>query len=294
MNAPDFHTVRLTGLGSSDAAPACGVSRFRTAFDVYQEKRGETRGAEENDAMRFGTLLEPVILDEFERRSGLMILRKPPVARSVDHPFMLAHLDAVTEQTGPAAANAVVEAKCSRSGEGFGEPGTADIPIDYLVQTHHQMIVVGCTLAFVPVLIAGSDFRIYEIPFDQGLGDLIVANEATLWDRIQRADPPEIDPDAPGALDLIRRVYRGTNGKRVRATSSDEHWRAVFHEATAKREKYATTADGAKAHLLLEMGDNAELEFADGATLRRKLITVKGYTVEPREQIDARFIKAKD
>lgn len=298
MNAPDFHAERLTGLGSSDAAAACGVSRFRSRLDVYLEKRGEVARVDEpNEPQRFGKLLEPIVVAEFARRTSIRVEPAPPMIRSKAYPFMIAHLDAeVTPTLADAIAKqyAIVEAKCSRTGEGFGEAGTADVPIDYLVQTHHQMICAGAVIAYVPVLIAGMDFRIYEVPFDPELGEMIVENESRLWDQIQRGEPPEVDPQSPDALRLIRKLYPGTNGEILRASGTDESWRTVYHDAVAKRDKYSTAADCAKAHLLLTMGEAALLEFADGQSLRRKQVEVKGYTVEPRTQIDARFIKPKD
>lgn len=287
MNDSTFHAARLTGIGSSDAPVACGVSPWRSQRELYLEKRGEGEPTEETEPMRFGSLLQPIVLAEFARRSGLAIEAEPPLIRSAAYPFMLAHLDA-------RADGAVVEAKTARSGDGWGVIGSSDIPLDYVIQTHHQMIVADVRLAFVPVLIAGSDFRVYEVPFDPELAAMIVERESEFWQRVQSADPPPIDADAPGALEIVRKVFRGTDGRKLRSSSAEEHWLAVYREALAKRETYAAVVDSAKAHLLLEMGDAAELAFSDGTVLRRKLVNVKGYTVEAREQIDARFIKGKE
>jgi hypothetical protein len=114
------------------------------------------------------------------------------------------------------------------------------------------------------------------------------------WWHVEHDKAPQVNPDAPEAVSILRKVYPGTNGQRIAATEDLEAWRAVYHDSISWRGKYETTADAAKAHLLAAMGEAAELKFADGKVFRRKLVPVKGYTVEPREQIDARFVNDKE
>ena len=77
------------------------------------------------------------------------------------YPFMLASLDGFTDD------NRVVEIKTARSGKGWGEPGSNEIPDYYILQVQHYMIVTGFEVTDVPVSIAGGSPELYEVPADK-------------------------------------------------------------------------------------------------------------------------------
>jgi len=186
MNAPDFHATRLTGLGGSDAAPALGLSPWKTPLQLYLEKIGEGEPVEETDAMLFGKLLEPVVRGEYIRRTGRNVIFGQPAVRDFERPFMLANLDGYTIDDGPR----VVEVKTARTDHGWGEEGSDDVPQAYLLQVTHYMIVACADVADIAVLFGGSDFRIYTVPRKQALCDLLIEGERRFWDAVQRRDPP--------------------------------------------------------------------------------------------------------
>lgn len=192
-----FLTERQTGLGGTDAAPALGVSKWKSALDVYLDKRGELPPLEDNAAMYWGRALEPLVRQEYERATGVPV-RVPDFLRHPEHGWIVGHLDGQRSDDGR-----VVEIKTARSGDGWGEPGSADIPADYVCQVHHYMILTGAQLADVAVLIGGSDFRVYTVPFDAELGGMIVDAERELWQRIERGEPPE-----PRTLADVSSMYR--------------------------------------------------------------------------------------
>lgn len=282
-----FLANRLTGIGGSDAAVALGVSPFRTALELYLEKRGEIPPTEETPPMLWGRLLEPVIRQHYAERTG-RVVRVPPFMRHPRHEFVTCHADGVTDD------KRLFEAKASRTGEGWGEPGSDAIPQFYLIQVQHNMLVTGLSIADVAVLIGGQDFRTYEVPVDTELQEMILEGEADFWTRVKESRPPEPDYTSPTTTALIRRMFPGTTGEQLVATPAQEEWRRVHDEAAALAGMYATTAENAKAHLLYAMRGAAVLTFSDGKAIRRKEVSKKGYTVEPSKYIDARFVNHKE
>jgi len=284
-----FHADRLTGLGGSDAAAALGVSPWKTALELYLEKRGELAPFEGNEATRWGMLLEPVVRQEYAERTGRIVRVPEGVLRAAgNRDFMLAHPDGITDD------GRLYEGKTARSPEGWGEPGTDQVPQGYLLQVQHYMLVTAMPVADIAVLIGGSDFRMYEIPADRELQEMIADGEHDFWMRVQKGEPPEPDFEAPTARELVRRMYPGTNAERIAATPAHMHWRQVYEEAQRKAGEYEKAAEIAKTHLLYEMKEAAALAFPDGKVLRRKLAMKKGYTVEPSQYIDARFVNDKE
>ena len=79
--------TRSTGLGGSDAAVACGVSRWKTPYQLYLEKRGEVPPIEQTEPMRWGHLLEPLVRQEYSERTGRVVRLPSDTLRHPEHTF---------------------------------------------------------------------------------------------------------------------------------------------------------------------------------------------------------------
>lgn len=55
---------RRKGIGGSDIAAIVGLDPFRSAYDVYLDKIGEAEPVEDNDFMKWGRLLEPLVANQ--------------------------------------------------------------------------------------------------------------------------------------------------------------------------------------------------------------------------------------
>lgn len=286
MDRELFLKERMTGIGGSDAAAALGLSPWRQPLELYMEKRGEIPPSDETEPMRWGTLLEPVIRQEYANRTGREVIQ-PPMLRHAKHAFMIVHVDGITKD------DRIFEAKTARSSEGWGEPGTDAVPMAYTLQLQHSMLVAELHVSDLAVLIGGNDFRLYEIPADRELQEMMVEGEAVFWNHVQQGKPPEPDYEAPSTLGLIRRLYPGTDGTRMVATEEQERWRKVMEEAQAKADALQAVADGSRSRLLWDMQESALLAFADGKALRRRQVNRKAYSVEATSYVEARVVADK-
>ena len=291
MNRDQFLKERMVGIGGSDAAPILlGSTSYRTALDVYLEKRGEVApDVEETDAQRFGRLIEPVLREEYARRHGCTVEKPTALRRHPKHEFVIGNPDGLVigEKRG-------WEGKTARTDNGWGEPGTDQIPQAYLIQVQHYMLLEAIPVWDVSVLIGGQDYREYEVPADRELHEMILDAEAEFWQRVQRGDPPAPDFTSPLAIHALKRLYPGTNGETIIATPQQEAMRMVMEEAIERAKVAESTADGAKAMLLWDMGENALMKFNNGTCLRRKQAHRKAYCVGALDYIDARIVKDKE
>jgi putative phage-type endonuclease len=281
-----FHQDRATGIGGSDAAAVLGLSAWKTPLDVYLEKVGLAQPSEDTAATKWGRLLEPAVRQEYSERTGFTVTQPRELRRSEKYPFMIAHPDGLV--IDPRRG---YEGKTARTDHGWGEPGTDEVPQDYLIQVQHYMVVEVIPVWDVAVLIGGQDYRQYEIPADRELQELIIEAEHDLWQRVQRGEPPDPTWQHANTMAAIRKLYPGTNGKTVDASEKQVQLRAVMEEAAERASIAERVADGTKAMLLWDMKDNAVLRFPDGRVLRRKEVQRKGYTVEATSYMDARFAK---
>jgi putative phage-type endonuclease len=223
MDRQEWLEARRKGIGATDAAAILGLSRWRTAIDVYEDKLGISPEKPATPAMQWGLALEDAIADAYQAETGRRVrrggLRRAHHVR--DFP-MLATIDRLTHLSDEPVRN--VELKTSRSDDGFADrDGWRDVhpslrvPAAYYVQVQHQMEVLDVDVSDVAVLFGGSDFRIYEIPRDREYGVDLRVEEGAFWrDHVLRGIYPPAGAD--DLANLARRWSRSTDDERV-ATS---------------------------------------------------------------------------
>ena len=74
----EWLAYRRKGIGGSDAAAVLGISPFMTARDLYYDKLGISAQSDEENwvAKEIGHLLEPLVANIFERRTGLKVYQR--------------------------------------------------------------------------------------------------------------------------------------------------------------------------------------------------------------------------
>lgn len=191
MNTRD----RKSGLGASDAAPACGLSKWKTPLQLYKEKTGEAPDSfKETLAVQLGSALEPFILQQLVRDRKVELSQLQRQFFDPNRSWRWATVDAIAD------GKALVEAKNSMYGHEFTE---TDIPMQYAVQVAHSLGCTGLQMALVPVLIGVSELRVYEIQRDDELIDLITAREEEFWQRVMDRTPPD-----PVSVAEANQLYR--------------------------------------------------------------------------------------
>ena len=281
MNArEDWLKARTTGIGGSDVAAILGLSKWKTPLQVYQEKRGEIAPQADNDAMRWGRYLEPVVRQAYADETGNEVRVIDQIVRHPIYEHMIANLDGfVIPEAGP---RRVFEAKTARTADGWGEPGSDQIPQPYLLQVQHYMAVTGFIVADVAVLIGGSDFRLYEVPEDRELQEMLVGAEHDFWQRVQRGDPPE----PVTVADAVARWGRSSRADLVMADDAALAAVKQLHALKARRVEMDAEEDAARAIVMKTLGESDTLVDPAG----RALCTWKASA--PPMRFDAAALKA--
>lgn len=280
-----------SGVGASDAGIIAGFSQWKSPVELWLEKRGdiEQDDISEKPQIVWGNKLEAVVGEAFAEVTGLAVRRRPECLRHPDYPWMLCHLDFET-----AVIAAPVECKAIRYADGqeWGPTGTDEVPPTYLLQCNHQMAVTGASVAYLAVIIAGSDFRWYCIPRDEELIAMLIEQEQTFQQCVVSGERPDLDLNAPGALSIVKKLYPGTNGQSTVLPEEAWNYHQVLTASKAMIKNHTAAADGAKAHLLSLMGESAIGYLPDGTVYTRKQICKGAYEVGPSIYIDFRHGKA--
>jgi len=279
MNAPDklaaFHAERLTGLGGSDIGAILGLSKFRTPVDVWAEKTGRIAPQESNLQMRFGTYAEEFVAQEYAAATGKRVQRFNPMLRHPTAP-LIGHVDRLVIPDGAKVAShkseirtdCLLECKtasafAAMNAAEWGEAGTDQVPMAYLVQVATYRILTGCRYADLAVLFGNQDFRVYHLIRDADLEQMIIAKATEWWQRHVVADvPPEPVSDAD-----VRLLYpASTPAKTVEATDEILQQLSVLRTAKEQAKAYEDAAEAAAVALKAALGDAEALTY-QGQTL---------------------------
>lgn len=245
----DWLQARRSGIGGSDAAAILGLSNWKTPYSVWQEKIGQGVEIVDNAPMKWGRALEPVIRQEYAEATGRIVLQPTNMLRHPKYEFMLANLDGMTED------RRVVEIKTARSAQGWGEPGSDQVPQDYMFQVQHYMAVTGFEVADVAVLIGGSDFRLYEVPADAELQEMMIDAESRFWQLVITNTPPE-----PVSLaDAQARYGRSLTSGSIEANNEVTYALEALQIINTKIDTLQQQADDAKAKIMAYMGEHEAL-----------------------------------
>ena len=307
MTRDEFLAQRNLGIGGSDAGTIMGANPYKTAYELYLEKRGELEHEELDHKLtiRAGNSLEDFVAKEYEAETGFKVQRFNQQLQHPDYQWMLGNIDRVVSLDGSAPAhkgelrtNRLLECKTALGRfldkSQWGESGTDQVPETYFFQCMHYLAVSGADQIDLAVLLAGPEIRIYHIERDEVLIQSMIVVESEFWNRVQNGNPPDVDFNHRTTKHVIDRLYPGTDGSDLVLPDSTIHWHHVLNEAKEQIKHYEQIANGAKNHLLHLMGSAATASLPDGSTYTRKLIKRKGFTVEPVEYIDFRHVKAKD
>ncbi|NIP56108.1 hypothetical protein GWN42_31215 [candidate division KSB1 bacterium] len=245
-------------ISASRGAAILGLSKYRTPVEVWleimeQHKPGfcESNGfvkpeRQYNAAMQYGHAFEDAIVGLYESETGLVVHDREIFYQHVDYIYITTHIDGYAGRNDTLDAlhtgfsdNRLYEAKTANIRawrESWGEPGTDEIPADYMVQVLHQMICTGYEEADIAVLILPENqdwlaenardmsqidpgsiaraladlgfFKIYTVKKNERLQSRMIEAYREFWEtNILGENPPE-----PQKYDDIRRIVPAPSG----------------------------------------------------------------------------------
>ena len=279
-NTHEWHAARQRGIGASESAAACGLSRWELPLEVWSRKvHGHQK--DETDAMLLGTLMEPVVAEMFRRKTGREIVQASPgLFRHAEVPWLLASPDALLSD------DTVAEFKTTTSRNGdMGAEGTDEVPVEWLCQAQQQIAVTGASAVRFGVLIDGREFREYVVERHSVMIDRMIAREAELWQHVESRTPPPIDFSHTRAADAVRNAYREVvDGVTVELDAELEAAWELYEEFGKKARELEKDRDRIKAEVLARIADAQCGVFPSGAKLTRKIVaggTVPAYERKP-------------
>lgn len=255
--------VRKSGIGASEVASVIGISPWDTPFSLWLKKTGQIPPAEENQAMRLGHLLEPVVATLWEEETGGKVVKASAadiIYQDAEKPWRRVTPDRIAYRISAWSGKkekTLVEIKTTATGF------DADtIPDNYLAQCQYQMLVTGihnCDLAW---LTAGRYFDTARIEYDPEFAEWLGAevdkfyNECVVGGR---------EPDLISVADF---VFKGSTPETT-ITADEDALKDIeaLREVNASINELEEKQDELKECLQLFMGQNEGLVSPDGTLL---------------------------
>ena len=161
-----------------------------------------------------------------------------------------------------------------------------------IIQCQHYLAVTGWEVAHMAVLIGGQELRTYIIPRDQRMIDGIINIETDFWRCVEEDRPPSMLYAHRSAVDVIKRMYPGTNGETVVLPERATEIKKELDELSSIKRGAKKRIEALNTEIKEMLGEGAiGLLPGGGGGWRRKLVERAGYEVKPMSFYDVRFSK---
>ena len=251
LSREEWLRYRKQGIGGSDVAAILGISKWNSAISLWLDKTNQTNNpVEENEAMEWGTIMEPVIRNHFAEVTGKTVVEVHAMLQHPDYPFMIADVDGLTtdDEGNPAILEIKTASEYKRS------EWENDIPSYYQTQVQHYLCVTGVQKAYVAVLIGGNSFKVYEVDADAEIQSMLIAVEKDFWNKVQNMIRPEMD-GSDAAKNLLDSLYHGGISEEIVMPDEAIEYVDAYIEACAEEDNAKAKKQEASNHIKEIMGD---------------------------------------
>lgn len=256
---------RTQGIGGSDVPVIVGLSPYRSALDLWAEKRGETIDREQSLAQRIGQIFEGPIAQLYAEQESCKVVKHPVVGIDTKTQTVLPVMERIygfptwsqIDRRRLGKPTRGVEVKHTARLDRFAEGST---PEDVQVQVQHAMKLTGWQSFDVVSLAGGRQLLVATVVADKDVQDAIVEAGREFWQRVKSGEQPPADgSDAAGRY--LRERYKVVDpGKIVVAThdmlpliAEALRWRETKNAAEKQYEAM-------KQQLMQLMGDAEKIE----------------------------------
>lgn len=195
---------RRRGIGGSDIAKIAGLSKWGSPLTVWMDKTGRSEPEETGEAAYWGTVMEPILADEFAKRTRLGVRRRNAILQSDEHPFMIANID--REIVGRHEGLEIKTASEWLSDEWDGD----SLPDAYYLQCQHYMAVTGYEKWWIAYLIGGNRFDYKCVHRDDDTIAKLIQIGQDFWEYVETDTMPPVD-GSEATTKLLNEMYKHAN-----------------------------------------------------------------------------------
>ncbi len=238
MNYQQWLEVRKQGIGSSDAATACGLNPYMSMLELWMIKTGRMQQNIEDEStgyapLYWGKKLEPLVAEYYSMYTNNKVRRVNAVLQHPDEDkhFMLANLDYAVVGNGE-----VQILECKTVGEYGSKLWREGVPLYVLCQVQHQLSVTGKQAAHICALICGHETKIYKVTRNETVIQHIINAERHFWQCVETGIPPSVDA-SDSAAKALQQLYPEQIPLTVEDLTQNEQANYLFNQLLEERHK---------------------------------------------------------
>lgn len=277
-NHDDWLEARRHSIGASEAATALWLNPYETPLELYLRKIGDLPDREENEAMRWGHILEAPILEAYEIETAKTVEMTQVFMRHETDPVH-ATIDAMVRDLDGEAHLVEVKTTSAYNSGAIGEGD--ELPDTWLIQAAIQMHVSGYDRADFAILIGGQKFVIRRVDRNQALIDTILPKLREFWACVESRTPPLVTDWSRVPTAVLGTLYPPT-GETWPITPDEAHLLESYEQLGAQIKALEDQRNAAKAELIASL-QGRTIQADDGRLI--SLVEVpagKPYTVTPK------------
>ena len=274
LNYQQWLEIRKQGIGSSDAATACGLNPYMSMLELWMIKTGRMQQNIEDESagyapLYWGKQLEPLVAEYYSMHTNNKVRRVNAVLQHPDDDkhFMLANLDYAVVGT-----EEVQILECKTVGEYGSKLWRDGVPLYVLCQVQHQLAVTGKQAAHICALICGHETKIFKVTRSETVIQHIINAERHFWQCVESGIPPSVDA-SDSAAKALQQLYPEQIPLTVEDLSQNEQANYLFNQLLEERhrlEQHQQYFDELKHQIQMLMKDAERAVFTGGSVTWKK------------------------
>jgi len=267
----DVKLKRNTFIGGSDVAAILGINPYKTAYEVWEEKKHGIKTFDGNNATEWGQKLEPIIVDNCSQINKFDIGYRNDKFVSKVNPILGCHPDGISITPKPKLIEAkTVSSKAYKNWQN-------ELPLEYFCQVQHNMFCCDLEEAIFICLVL-DDRYYFEINVNRD-NDFIEKQNAYLtewWNKYIVGDEIPIK--------IVADYERQFPDQKI--VEADESIFKIYQQLVEAKKEFTEAKEKKEAledQLKLFIGENTDLMYG--------LNTLATWRTQVRVQIDTKKFK---
>lgn len=212
MSKEEWLKHRQAGIGGSDASAVAGLNPWKTAVQIYIDKKEENPKEIKNFRMDLGSRLEGLVAELFTEETGLKVRNVNGILYNNKYPFARANIDRAI-----VGEKAFLECKTTNSYA--AKDWENGIPAHYEIQCLHYMAVTGATHCYIAALIGNQEFKWYKIERDQETIDYLMQIEKEFWEENILKDVIPLPDGSYAYSEYLKEKYPSSKAEEIDITN---------------------------------------------------------------------------
>ena len=258
MPLNDWLSLRtMLGIGGSEVAAVLAMNQYESPFSVWKKKVSDEIEIEENDFMIFGNLVEPAIINWYNKRTGSHAIKDLNIRIHPEHDNLFVDLDGVVMENNKETGLVECKSTSQRTYESWEkneEDCVQGIPLYHYCQVQHELSITGLPWCDLAILI--TDRRQLKIKRILRDDEYIQKQNTALimwWNTyVVPMIPPEMTAKEISYLEPMQGSFNEADEDTYNQVQLLKEYQSSLKEAEKK-------VDGVKEEIIKKIGDKETL-----------------------------------